>query len=83
MWPDQILKRTGIPALPLMVTAQRSLDGTVVIDSDAGDTQLCDEEWEASLDNEIFCEKMIRMSRNYSCKADDVWVPYRLQWLTE
>jgi len=55
-------------------------NGTVAVDdSDAEDTEECDEEWEDSLDDITFCENMIRMSSK--CKDDEDWVPYRLQWL--
>jgi hypothetical protein len=58
-------------------------DGMVAVDdSGAEDTDECDEQWEDSLDDETFCEKMISMSSKHSCKDDEDWVPYRLQWLT-
>ena len=39
----------------------------------------CDDKWEGSLENETFCENLIRMGLD-SCDDED-WVPFRLQWL--
>ena len=37
-------------------------DGTFAVDSDAEDVDVFDEDWERSLENEVFCEKMVSMS---------------------
>jgi hypothetical protein len=56
-------------------------DGTVAMDDlNAEDTEECDEEWEDSLEDGAFCERMIRMSSTY-WRDDEDWVPYRLRWL--
>jgi len=55
--------------------------GAIALDEpNAEDVEECDDEWEDSLDDEAFCENMIRMSSKQSCEDED-WVPYQLQWL--
>ena len=42
-----------------------------------------DEDWEESLETEVFCEKMVSMSSKSLWNDDDEWIPYRLRWLTK
>jgi hypothetical protein len=56
-------------------------DGAMAVDDpDAEDVEECDDEWEGSLENETFCENLIRMGLEDSHDDED-WVPFRLQWL--
>jgi hypothetical protein len=46
-------------------------------DGEGEEVEECDEGWENELENEIFCEKMIKFCQS----DDDDWVPYRQRWV--
>jgi hypothetical protein len=74
------------PGRPKKVVKQNlsGYDGTVAVDSDAEDASAdVFDEWEESLQNEVFCEKMVSMSSKSLWNDDDEWILYRLRWLTK